>query len=188
MAGQLGFTARASQFTVTDDLDSTSSLNTFTFTIVSTSAVIYYCCFNVKIKLANRLDYDPLSTRTLLIFWSGDYIIMTTTTVHVCLPKLINWMPTINCVLSSRTCAHVTTFLCMHISFNMMISFTATWSTCMYCLLCIIIMIHCWSHFRTILKVTVLNLLIHSLVLETFGKNGGSQQISQSFIYQWFVF
>ena len=30
MAGQLGSTARASQFTVTDDLDSTSSLNTFT--------------------------------------------------------------------------------------------------------------------------------------------------------------
>ena len=84
IAGQLGSTARVSQLTVTDGLDSTSPLNTFTFTIVSTSAVIYCCYFNVQ--LANLLEHGPLSTRILLIFWSEDYIIMTTTTD--CLPKL----------------------------------------------------------------------------------------------------
>ena len=67
IAGQLGSTARVSQLTVNDGIDSTSSLNTFTFTIISTSAIIYCCYFNVQ--LANVLDHGPLATR---IYWYFD--------------------------------------------------------------------------------------------------------------------
>ena len=82
---------------------------------------------------------------------------MTTTTDY--LPKLTNNIKLnayhINCVLSSRRCAHVTTLLCIHISFSMMISFTsiATWSTCMYALLTVLyyhdtLLITCWNNIK----------------------------------------